>query len=311
VGLVQGAAISQTVPNPDGKFPDVSGDFRGQGIANIASGFLQGAPVGGSMSATGLVIAGGGRSRLVNLSAGAVMIVVILLLGNLAGFIAMPALAALLMLVGYRTLKPEKIFMVWKTGATQATVMSVTFVLTILIPLQYAVLAGIAISIVLFVARQSNKIVVKRWVFSEGSILPREETPPVELLAGDTVVLAPYGSLFFAAAPIFESQLPQVTTNSRGAVVILRLRGKEELGSTFIQVITRYATLLQAQDSHLLLCGVDSRVYSQLSQTTAVRTLGKKNIFIATSVVGESLTTALSYARQLLTPTEPPTKEKS
>ncbi len=36
VGLVQGAAISQTVANPDGTFPDVSGDFRGQGIANVS-----------------------------------------------------------------------------------------------------------------------------------------------------------------------------------------------------------------------------------------------------------------------------------
>lgn len=309
VGLVQGAAISQTVPNPDGKYPDVSGDFRGQGIANIASGFLQGAPVGGSMSATGLVIAGGGRTRLVNLSAGAVMIIVILLLGNLAGYIAMPALAALLMLVGYRTLKPEKIFMVWKTGVTQATVMSVTFVLTILIPLQYAVLAGIAISIVLFVARQSNKIVVKRWVFTQNSPLPREEAPPAFLEAGDTVVLSPYGSLFFAAAPVFESQLPRVTAQSSGSVVILRLRGKEDLGSTFIQVITRYAQQIHAQHSYLLLCGVGERAYSQLSQTQAVRTLGKKNIFTATPVVGESLTNAIRYSTELLSPTEPPTKE--
>jgi sulfate permease, SulP family len=52
VGLIQGAAISQTVPNPDGTFPDVSGDFRGQGIANVTAGLLRGMPVGGSMSAT-------------------------------------------------------------------------------------------------------------------------------------------------------------------------------------------------------------------------------------------------------------------
>ncbi len=55
VGLVQGAAISQSIPNPDGTYPDVSGDFRGQGIANIAAGLLRGTPVGGSMSATALV----------------------------------------------------------------------------------------------------------------------------------------------------------------------------------------------------------------------------------------------------------------
>ena len=48
VGLVQGAGISRTYKNPDGKYPNVSGDFTGQGIANIASGLFQGMPAGGS-----------------------------------------------------------------------------------------------------------------------------------------------------------------------------------------------------------------------------------------------------------------------
>ena len=42
VGLVQGAAISNSIPNPDGSYPDASGDFRGQGVANLVSGFFQG-----------------------------------------------------------------------------------------------------------------------------------------------------------------------------------------------------------------------------------------------------------------------------
>ena len=42
VGLVQGASISATYPNPDGRYPDMSRDFSGQGIANIASGLVGG-----------------------------------------------------------------------------------------------------------------------------------------------------------------------------------------------------------------------------------------------------------------------------
>ncbi len=52
VGLVQGASITQSVPNPDGNYPDASGDFVGQGAASIVAGIFQGMPVGGSMSAT-------------------------------------------------------------------------------------------------------------------------------------------------------------------------------------------------------------------------------------------------------------------
>jgi SulP family sulfate permease len=130
VGLVQGAAISSSMPNPDGRYPDASGDFRGRGIANITAGVFQGMPVAGSMSATSLVTVSGARSRMANLSAGLTMAVLILAVGRLIGAIAMPALAGLLILIGIRTFKPDNVSMVWRTGRTQATVMVTTFVLT-------------------------------------------------------------------------------------------------------------------------------------------------------------------------------------
>ncbi len=70
IGLVQGAGVSQTFPNPDGKFSDVSRDFFGQGTANIAAGFFGGIPAGGSSSGTALIISAGARSRWANIFAG-------------------------------------------------------------------------------------------------------------------------------------------------------------------------------------------------------------------------------------------------
>ena len=50
--------------------------------------------------------------------------------------------------------------------------------------------------------------------------------PPAQLPAGEVVVLQPYGTLFFAAAPVLESQLPAPAAISVNSVVILRLRGR-------------------------------------------------------------------------------------
>lgn len=299
VGLVQGAAISQSVPNPDGRYPDVSGDFRGQGVANLVAGVMQGVPVGGSMSATAMVREAGGRSRLANVVASIVMALVILLFADLAGHIAMPALAGLLMLVGFRTLKPDQVRMVWRTGPTQATVLATTFVLTLLIPLQYAVLAGVGLSVILYVARQSNKVKVTRWRFEEDSPYPTEEPTPAVLPPGEVVVLTAYGSLFFASAQVVESQLPEVHERSRGAVVVLRLRGKEDLGSTFIQAMVRYRAALGAAGCHLLLAGVGEGVMRQLARTGALETLGAENVFEAEPGIGTSLHAAIVRAGQL------------
>ena len=62
VGLIQGAAISSSFPNPDGRYPDSSRDFIGQGAANVVAGTFRGMPVGGSMSASSLNKAAGARS---------------------------------------------------------------------------------------------------------------------------------------------------------------------------------------------------------------------------------------------------------
>jgi sulfate permease, SulP family len=299
VALVQGAAISQSVPNPDGRYPDISGDFRGQGIANIASGLLRGMPVGGSMSGTAVLTAAGAQSRLANLTAGAVMAISVLLFSGLVGYIATPSLAALLVLIGIRMFKPEQLLMVWRTGRTQAAVMLVTFILTIMIPLQYAVVTGVALSVVLFIAQQSNTINVMRWRLTAGSVLPKEEAPPTVLPPQEIVVLVVYGSLFFASAPVFEAQLPKVDAQSAGSVVVLRLRGKQDLGSTFVQALTRYKDQLDAVGGHLVLAGVGERVLAQLTATGALDTLGSDNVFAATADVGESLTRALERARAL------------
>jgi sulfate permease, SulP family len=297
VGAVQGAAISSSIPNEDGSYPDVSGDFRGQGVASIVAGVFQGLPVAGSLSATGLMRTAGARTRLATVSASVVMVATVLLFADVVGYVATPGLAGLLMVVGGRSLKPDRVLMVWRTGLVQATVLVTTFVLTMIIPLQYAVLVGVGLSVVLYVVKQSNRITVRRRVFDQTARWPVEEDPPAEIPSREIVVLQPYGSLFFAAAPVFEAQLPDVSRRSNGSVVIIRLRGKEDVGSTFIAVVTRYSKLLREVGARLMLAGVSDRVYVQLRDTRAVSVLGDDNVFRARPSVGESMQRSMDAAQ--------------
>jgi SulP family sulfate permease len=294
VGLVQGAAISGAIPNPDGRYPDASTDFRGQGIANLASGLLQGMPVGGSMSATSLVRAAGAKTALANLIAGVVMVITLLAFGPLIEYIAMPALAGLLILVGVRTLKIPQIMMVLRTGPTQATVFTVTFVLTLLIPLQYAVLAGVGLSIVLHIARQSNRVRIVRWQFDDPGGHPLEVAPPAVVPHDEVVILSPYGSLFFASAQAFRDQLPTPTAASAGATVIIRLRGSEELGVTFLTMVRDYADELTAHGATLMLVGVAKHLRDQLDATGVGARIGGGNLIPVRPRVGDSLAEALA-----------------
>jgi sulfate permease, SulP family len=297
VALVQGAAVAGGVPNADGKPADSDRNFIGQGFANIVSGVFRGMPVGGSMSGSALLVTAGARTRLALFIAAAVMALVVLVASGVVSFVAMPALAGLLIVVGVRAVKPARIVSVAKTGALQAAIMAVTFVLTLIIPLQFAVLVGVGLGVILFVAQQSNRLRLRRLEFHDDGRM-REVDPMHTLPAHDVVVLQPYGNLFYASAPVFEAQLPEVTADSGGSVVILRLRGIDELGLSSIAVLERYLDDLEKVGSTLWLVIVGERVRDQLAAAGLLERLGPDRAYTSSEWIGESVRRARRDAQE-------------
>ena len=298
IGLVQGAGVSQTFPNPDGKFSDVSRDFFGQGAANLAAGFFGGIPAGGSSSGTALIVSAGARSRWANIFSGIIVAIVVLLFANLVELVAMPALAGLVIVAGVQMINKDAIQTVWQTNTVARTIMLVTFGSTLVMPLQYAVLLGVAISILLFVLQQSNTIRVVEWVVGDG-VWPVEQPAPRQLESGRVTVLYTYGNLFYAAADTFEKGLP-AAEGARRAVVILLLRGFDDIGSTVAEVLRRYAQALQTNSGKLVLAGLSPTLRDQLQRTGMLNLIGEENIFLATETIGEAGNAALRAATDWL-----------
>ena len=277
VGGIQGAGVSQGVPNPDGKYPDVSRDFSGQGIANIVTGVFQSLPVGGSLGGTAVGMKAGAKSRWVNVLAGMIFIALVLLFGPLVEQVAEPAIAAVLIMAGLEIIKRDRIRTVWVTGRSARLAMLLTFALTLFVPAQWAILIGVIFSIGLHIYSAAMEVrVVQLKVVEDGGL--EEQPAPIDLPSEAVTVLTVYGSLFFAAASNLEDKLPKVQ-NAKHAVVILRMRGMENVGSTFMNVVMRYHKALLAQDSRLMLAEVSDGVLEQLERTEILKQLGEENIF--------------------------------
>jgi SulP family sulfate permease len=296
IGLVQGAAVSAGIPTADGRRPNANRDFIGQGAGNVLSGLFQGMPVGGSMSGSSIIVQSGARSGLALFIAGGVMALVILVAAEAVAHIAMPALAGLLIIVGIGAVRPSRMYSVVKSGPLPTTIMAVTFGLTLVIPLQFAVLVGVGLGIILYVAEQSNSIRVRELHF-EPDGRTRETDPPARVPAGDVLVLQPYGSLFFASAPVFEKQLPTVDVDSRRAVVIVRLRGIDQIGLSHVEVLRRYARVLRAVDSTLKVVA-GAEVIPQLAAGGLPEDIGSGNIYQGTEWIGATVRRAYADARR-------------
>lgn len=294
IGLVQGAGVAQSFPNPDGRFGDVSRDFLGQGLSNIVAGLFSGIPGGGSMSGTALVTGTGGRTRWANIFAGLLVIPLVLLLSRLFDLIPLPALGGLLIAVGIQSLRPVAIRTVWSTSLPSRVAMGMTLASTLIMPLQYAVFVGVAISIMLHVLRSSARVRLVEFLPVAGGF-PIERNAPKQLESETVTILMPYGDVFFAAATTLENLLPDAG-DARRMAVILSLHSHEEVGSTFIGVLRRYAEAVHAREGRLYLVGVNSRLTTQFHRTGLANLLGPDRIVPASAQIGSAANKALADA---------------
>ncbi len=288
VGLVQGAGVSAGFPNSDGSQSNQSQDFVAQGAGNIVSGLFQGMPVGGSMSATALVDTAGAKTRQALFVASGVMAMVVLVFGGVIQLVAMPSLAALLIVVGYNTVNLNRMRAVAQAGRVPATVMAITFVLTVMIRLQYAVLVGVGISVILLVIQQSAQLRVKRLVYHPDGLIEEVELP-VEVSEAEVIIVRPYGQLFFATAETLRGQLPAVTSNSKNSVVILRLRGAPAPGVTLIQVLADYSDSLHRHDCRLMLVTDNDALLKQFNASRTGSVNLDHDVYASTQFLGQAL----------------------
>lgn len=289
---VQGAGVSQTVENPDGRPVNPSRDLVAQGAANVAAGLLSGIPAGGSVGQTALNVAVGARSRWAGILAGVWMVVLVLLLPGLLGLVPMSVLAALMIVAGFAALDLREARSIWNTGGAARWAIVVTFAATLVLSIPMAVGVGVLLSVVLHLASESDVVVRALVKLPDGRV--SEAPPPARLPSGAVTVLHARGSLFFAGARKLAEVLPSPAGASR-PVVVLRLRGRTRVGATLIDVLDDYADALQAVGGRLYLSGVEADAGRQL------RRAGKLDdevvrLFRAEPILGASTDEAVARA---------------
>lgn len=295
--LVQGAGVAQSYSNPDKTRTNQDSDFMAQGWANLASGLFRGIPVGGSVSQTALNVSVGAKDRWASVLSGVWMLVVLVALSGLAGQVAVPTLAAILVVAAIGAIKPREISAVWSSGAPSQIAMVTTFVATLFLPVAAAVGIGVALSLLLSVNREAQDVRVVSLADGEGGVVEGDVPPMLE--SHSITVLQIYGSLFYAGARTFEAALP-VVGNAENPAVIIRLRGRTVVGATAFSILSSYASELEEQGGRLYLSGVDHALLKQFDESGRIAASSPIRMFEATPQLGQSTRAALSDAEAFL-----------
>ncbi|PJK16533.1 sulfate permease [Chryseomicrobium excrementi] len=157
VGLLESLLTSQIVDDMTDTESDKNKESRGQGIANFVTGFFGGMAGCAMIGQSVINVKSGGRGRLSTFVAGALLMFLIIVLGDLVVQIPMPVLVGIMIMVSIGTFDWGSFTYIRKAPRADAFVMVATVAIVVVThDLSKGVLAGVLLSAIFFVAKISK-----------------------------------------------------------------------------------------------------------------------------------------------------------
>jgi SulP family sulfate permease len=235
LGLVEAVAVAQSLARKEGQRLDSNQEFFGQGMANVTCGLLSGYPAAGSLTRSALNHLAGARTQLSGLFAGVTILAAMLALAPYASFIPSAGLAGIVLVVAWRMVDRKGIVHVFRTSRSETLIMAVTFVATLVVPLEFAVLAGVLVSLALFVVRASLPHVYQTVPDPTFRHMVEAVDKPTCRQLG---IITIQGPLFFGAVYHVEEELRHHYEDHAGQInLVLRMHGVEMCDLTGVEML--------------------------------------------------------------------------
>jgi SulP family sulfate permease len=279
IGLSEAISSARAVALRSGQRIDGNQEFIGQGLANIVGAFTSSYPTSGSFNRTGANFEAGARTPLACVMSAVFLILVLLLVRPLATYLPVASMAAVLFIVAWGLVDVSAIRRVWRASRADAFTLGATFIATLTIRLEVAILVGVLVSLLIYLNRATHPRVLR--VAPDPSAQRRfrrvaESTP----LCPQLDMLRIDGGLFFGSVEHIRDEI-EAARAARPATRHLLLIGS---GITLIdnaggELLAHLAPSLHASGVELYVCRLRPEVLTLLERGGYLDAIGRDRVF--------------------------------
>lgn len=238
IGLLESLLTASIIDDATETDSDKNKEARGQGIANIITGFFGGMAGCAMIGQSGINIKSGGRGRLSTFTAGAVLMFLIIVLGEWVVQIPMPVLAGIMVMVCIGTFDWGSFKYLVTAPRADAVVMLLTVIVVVYThDLSKGVFAGVILSAVLFAAKISKVEIRKGGLAQDASN-----------------VYTVHGQLFFASTQDFVAAFDNIEPAEK---IIIDFSDAAIWDDSGVGAIDRVMNKLSSKTAHVELAGLN------------------------------------------------------
>ncbi|OXS15395.1 sodium-independent anion transporter [Zobellella denitrificans] len=276
LGLVEAVSIARAVASRSHQRLDGNQEFVGQGLSNVVGAFFSCYVSSGSFTRTGVNYTSGARTPLAAIFAGFWLLLILLLFSELTAWLPMPAMAGLLLVVAWNLIDFHHIRLIVQAGKSEAAVLLTTFFATLFVAMEFAIYAGVLLSLVFYLKRTSTPRIV--------SILPDPDAKHPVFVSAEQRRL-PYcpqlriirieGSLFFGAVNHVQEYLQSIR-EPRLLIVGSGINFVDIVGA---EMLVQEAQRRRAEGGDLYFSNLKEGVSRFLARNNLLEEIGEDHVF--------------------------------
>jgi SulP family sulfate permease len=275
LGLIEALSIARAIAVQSDQHINGNQEFIGQGLSNMVGSFFSAYAGSGSFTRSGINYQVGARTPLSSVFAAVFLALILLLVAPLTAYLPLPAMGGVILVVAFKLIDVAHIREIAKTSLSETVVLAVTFLGTLLFELEFAIYAGVLLSLALYLARTSHPHIT---VLAPDPDDPRrrltdlEEKPLVE--CPQLRIIRIDGSLFFGAVAHVAEALERIDRH----VLIVGV-GINFIDVSGILMLTHEVERGRKQGRQIFLCRLHHDVNDALHHGGHLDVIGKDRVF--------------------------------
>jgi SulP family sulfate permease len=278
--LTEAVSIGRAIGIRSGQLIDGNQEFIGQGLSNIAGSFFSAYVATGSFNRTSLNYQAGAKTPMSAMIAGFLEIFIVLAIAPLVAYLPNAAMAGILFIVAWGLIDIPAIKHIFASTHSERAVFLITFLSSLFIGLEFSILAGILLSLMLYLMRASRPRIVtripdphlpNRKFSSEGAHL--QECPQLHIMRID-------GSLFFGSVAYIRekfARLEQQHPTQKHLAIVAQGIGFADIAGA--DALANEAVRRQAEGGGLYMINVKQGLWDSLDECHALDTIDPNHFF--------------------------------
>ena len=278
--LTEAVSIGRAIGIRSGQLIDGNQEFIGQGLSNIAGSFFSGYVATGSFNRSSLNYQAGAKTPMSAMTAGFLEIFIVLAIAPLVAYLPNAAMAGILFIVAWGLIDIPAIKHILSSNHSERAIFTVTFLASVFLDLEFAILAGILLSLMLYLMRVSRPRILTRvpdpnlpnrkFTSELGRI---KECPQLHIMRID-------GSIFFGSVAYVRekfSSLEQQHPQQKHLAIVAQGIGFADIAGA--DVLANEAERRRKEGGGLYLINVKQGLWDSLEECHAIGKIDPNHVF--------------------------------